>query len=239
MEKDILRDIGLGETESKIYLALLSLGSGQAGEITKMAEINRTNVYDSLERLINKGLVTYVLSGNTKVFQPVNPKRLKELFNEKEEQLDKIIFNLEERFKKCKQSEDAYVFKGKKGVKFCFEEMLKSKSEILTYGAQGKFGEIFPIYRNIWENRRQELKILKKILYNERVRKGKKIEKQKSSKLRFLPEEYDFPSSILIQGNKVITVVWSEQPFAFVVNSEEVAKSNRNFFELLWKIAKK
>jgi sugar-specific transcriptional regulator TrmB len=239
MEKNILKDVGLSETESKVYLALLTLGSAQAGEITKKSELNRTNVYDALDRLSSKGLITYVHSANTKIFEPVNPNRLKELIKEKEKKIDKLIPQLQEKYNKSKQKEDATIYKGKKGVKYVFEEMLKQKEEILTYGAQGKFSNVFPVYRNIWESRRQYYKIKKRIIYNESVKKQKTTENQKFAELKFLPKEYDFPSTILIQGATTITVVWSEQPFAFVVNSENVTKTNKNFFELLWKIARK
>jgi len=83
------------------------------------------------------------------------------------------------------------------------------------------------------------LKIDKRIIYNEIVRKEKLIEKQKYSEIKFLSKEFEFPSTILISGNKTITIAWLEQPFAFVVNSKEVTQSNRNFFELLWKVARK
>jgi len=239
MENEVLRNLGLSETETKVYLALLSLGNAQAGEITSKAEINRTNVYDALERLLSKGLVTYVKSGKIKIFEAVNPSRLKEILKEKEEELDKVFNCLEKRYKESKQKEEVTIYKGKIAVKNALDDLLKEKKEILVYGAQSKFSEIFPVYRNIWESRRQQLKIPKKILYNELVRKEKIKEKQKFSEIKFLSKEYEFSSSVLISGNKTTTIVWLEQPFAFVVNSKEVTQSNKNFFDLLWKIAKK
>ncbi len=239
MDYTVLKEIGLSETECKVYLALLALGSAQAGEITQKAEINRTNVYDALERLINKGLVSFVFKGKKKNFEPSDPTKLKELLKEKETKLEEIIGNLIERYNSRKNIEKATIFKGKTGVKLLLELLLKNVTEIWVYGAQGKFLETFPVYRNIWEGKRVRLKIRKRNLYNESTKKEKLKEKPKFAELRFLPKEYDFPSTVLISGERVATIVWSEQPFAFVVNSEEVAKSNRNFFELLWKIAKK
>lgn len=235
----MLKEIGLSETECKVYSALLTLGSAQAGEITQKAEINRTNVYDALERLINRGLVKYVFSAKKKIFEPVNPQRLKELLTEKQEKLDEILPQLLEKFLAGKPKENSTIFRGKKGVKYIFEELLKEKKEITAYGAQSLFSETFLVFRNIWENKRIRLGIKKRIIYNEKVRPIKIKEKPKLAELKFLPKEYDFPSTVLISGNKTITVVWAEQPIAFLVESEEVAKSNRNFFELLWKIAKK
>ena len=239
MDKDVLRELGLSETETKVYLALLSLGSAQAGEITNKAEINRTNVYDALERLISKGLVTFIYSSNRKIFEPSNPIRLKELLKEKEERLDEIIDGLTKKYKSSKQKEEATIYKGKKGVKSVLELLLKNTNEILVYGAQGKFFETYPVFRNIWESSRERLKIKKRILYNESLKKEKSKEKQKYLELRFLSKEYDFPSTILISGNLTATIVWGEQPIAFLINSPLATKSNRNFFELLWVLAKR
>jgi len=42
----------------------------------------------------------------------------------------------------------------------------------------------------------------------------------------------------MIYEEKVVTIVWSELPFGFMIKSNEVVKSNMNFFEILWKTAK-
>ena len=117
METQILQEIGLSNTEAKVYLALLELGSALAGEITKKSEVNRTNVYDALERLIEKGLVSYVISANRKMFEAVNPERLREMLREKQVKLDSVIKNLQIKYRENKSEEDATIFKGKKGIK--------------------------------------------------------------------------------------------------------------------------
>jgi hypothetical protein len=55
----------------------------------------------------------------------------------------------------------------------------------------------------------------------------------------FTPEDYIFPSTIMIYGDKVATIVWSDHSFGFVVKSKEVARSHMNFFDISWKIAER
>ncbi len=57
--------------------------------------------------------------------------------------------------------------------------------------------------------------------------------------MKFLPEIYDFPSTIMIYGDKVVTIVWLEEPFGFMIKSEEAVKSQKNFFDILWKSGEK
>src|SRR3989344_2207802 len=100
MNTEVLQEFGLSNTEAKIYLALLELGKSKAGAITKKSTVNRTNVYDALERLIKKGLVSYVSENNKKVFGAVGPQRLQEILKDKQERLGKAIEKLKARYNK-------------------------------------------------------------------------------------------------------------------------------------------
>lgn len=233
-----LQELGLSNTESKIYLALLEIGKSGAGEITKKSKVNRTNVYDALERLIEKGIVSYVSENNKRLFEAVNPKRFQEILESKQESLKKTIEELKSKFNKTQKDEDASVFRGKEGIKSIFEDVINEKKDLFAYGAESRFKEMFPFYQKHWNDQRAKLKINVKMIYNEKVKSGKKQEDLKLLDMKFLPETYDFPSMVMIYADKVVTVVWLEEPFAFMIKSKEAVKSNMNFFDLLWKIAK-
>ena len=117
MELKKLEKLGLNSSEAKIYLALLDLREAQAGEISKKTQINRTTVYDSVERLIERGLVTYVIQANKKVFQAVAPEKILEIIKEQEETAKEILPELESRFKASKEKEESVIYKGRKGIK--------------------------------------------------------------------------------------------------------------------------
>ncbi len=236
--QDQLNEFGLSNTEAKVYLALIELGRSQAGAITKTSNVNRTNVYDALERLIEKGLVSYVAENNIRFFEAASPERLKEIIDEKQAKLGNIIKDLKKRYAAGKKDEDATVFRDKKGIKSIFEDVLKEKQELLVYGAESKFKGMFPFYQKHWNDERARLGIRVKMIYNEKVRAEKKKEHLKLIKMKFLPKNYDFPSMVMIYADKVVTVVWTEVPFAFLIKSKEAVKSNINFFKLLWKTAK-
>ena len=68
MKKQALLKIGLTGIEADIYLALLTLGPSLVSKIVEKTGINRTNIYDRLKRLIDKGLVSYVIKNNRKHF---------------------------------------------------------------------------------------------------------------------------------------------------------------------------
>ena len=51
MEKEVLKDMGLGEREAQVYLALLKEKSCNASKLAKVARVNRTTAYLELENL--------------------------------------------------------------------------------------------------------------------------------------------------------------------------------------------
>lgn len=238
MDIQSLQEIGLTKTEAKIYLVLLDLSSALAGEITKKSELNRTIVYYSLEKLIEKGLATYVTEANRKVFKAVNPERLIEMLQEKEKNIQKILPELKARFETIKTESEATIYRGKKGLKSVFEDILRTNKNYIIFGAEGRFKEIFPAYSIHWDKQRVKQKIKVKVIYNEKIRKERKS-KLKLVEMRFVARDLNFPSTTQIYGDKVSIMVWSNPPFAFVIKSKEAVKSYKNFFGLLWNSAKR
>lgn len=239
LKEEVLEDIGLTSNEIKVYMALLELGSSPAGKITKKSQTNRTNVYDALERLMDKGLVTYVIQANRKYFEAVNPRRIIEILKEKEENMEKILPELEQKFSISKEKQEAMLYKGKKGMKSIAEDVLRcGAKETCIFGAEGNFVEIMQHYAWQWHKRRKKLSIRIRIIYNEKLR-GKRHKKMfPLIKMKFISKEYDTPATTWLYGDKVAIIVWSEPIIATVIKSKEVFKSYYNFFNILWKIAK-
>ncbi len=243
--KSALESAGLSGNEIKVYLALLDLGSALAGEITKKSEVNRTNVYDALNRLIERGLVSFVVKANRKHFEAANPERIIKYLDEKElelrgkkEMVASILPELEKRRKLSKEPQEATIYSGRKGLKSVAEEVLKTKKEMLAFGAEGKFIKLFTHYAEQWHRRRGKLKIPVKIIYNEKMRKSKSKADFPLLQMRFNATVQDTPSTTWIFGDKIAVVVWSDQPVVTLIRSKEVAKSYRQFFEVIWKDSK-
>ena len=243
--KLILEEVGLAGNEVKVYLALLDLGSALAGEITKKSGVNRTNVYDALDKLIKKGLGSYVIKANRKYFEAASPERIIKYLDEREEEIKRkrelvnsVLTNLETRRKLSKEPQEATIYSGREGLKSVAEEVLKTKKEMLAFGAEGKFVKLFTHYAEQWHMRRGKLKIPVKIIYNEKIRKTKSKAKFPILQMKFNSTIHDTPSTTWIFWDKVAIIVWSEQPVVTLIRSKEVAKSYKQFFDILWKDSK-
>jgi sugar-specific transcriptional regulator TrmB len=77
--KDILntlRESGLTFFEAKIFLLLTELGSAPVSVIAGRGGFKRTNLYNVLEKLAQKGLVTEHEKGTIRYFQAIEPDSL-------------------------------------------------------------------------------------------------------------------------------------------------------------------
>jgi HTH-type transcriptional regulator, sugar sensing transcriptional regulator len=228
-----LKQAGLTDNEIKLYLALLDLGPSLAGQISRKSGLHRRTVYDTTEMLIKKGLVGYILKNNRRLFQASDPDRILEILKEKQAIIEPTIFSLQERFTKTKEKEETNFYKGKEGLKTIFEDQLNYK-EILILGANPQAYEILKFYFKWYDKERKSKKIKSRIIAND-----KKIKRIPLSDIRYLPEKYSNPVSVNIYGDKTAIILWATDPIAILIKNKEITEGYKNYFELMWKIAKK
>ena len=67
--KEQLIMLGLSEREADAYTALTAFKEATALQIAKLTKEHRTNIYDSLENLMKKGLISYSIKGGVKYYK--------------------------------------------------------------------------------------------------------------------------------------------------------------------------
>mgnify|MGYP001559416004 CR=1 FL=1 len=240
-----LQLIGLSERESRVYIELLGLGSTTTSRLIRKTGIASSKIYDVLEKLIQKGLVTFIIKNNKRNFQATNPEKLINLIKEKEEIIAEILPSLKEKFVKTKEEVRAEIYKGKEGWKSIFEDILREKNDVLFIGFGFKARESLPYYMNHFyeklQNNNQKLKIL--LVYNNETIKLKKVFGiHKNIKVRFLPEKITNLMSIYVYSDKVVIIPITSSietsPELVLIRSKESADSYRQYFEWLWDLAR-
>ena len=236
-EYAILQDLGLTKSESVVYLALLRIRSGLAGDITKKTGIHRRNVYDALERLVEKGLIGYVLQNNRKYFQVKEPERFMEILDNKRIAFEKILPKLKTRYDDAEVKQEVMILKGKNGLKTAFDDQIRVGETIYIYGASEKYASVLKYYSYSHRRKRLEKKINVRIIFDESARAS--IKKMPLAEIKFLPKEYSGVTATVIYGNRVQLFIWAEDPFVMMIESKDVADSYKKFFNILWRTAKK
>ncbi len=243
MNMQLFYSLGLTPNETKVYLTLLDLGTAQAGQITEESGVHRRNVYDSISRLIEKGLISFVIVNNKKLFSPVNPRRFLELIEEKKFALDslksdfsKVIPELDLKTK-IQETHDVRFFKSVEGLKTVFEDIMRTGKDYIGYGPGLQLEKILKHYFNHFVNRRLKEKIKIKLIYDEISRD--KIKKNPLSEIRYIPEEYSSRAALRIYGDKIAILLLSEEePLAIVIKNKAIADGYKKYFEVMWKAAK-
>ncbi len=246
MDTEILRKIGLTENEIKIYLNLLQSGSSTVYEISKKTGIYRVHIYDKLEQLMDKVLVTHVYQGTKKFFQATHPSKIKQYLEDKkktielqENKVNVLLPELEAMTKITKEDTFVEVFKGIEGLKYFLKDVIKIKQEVLITGIDDrKYQEALPIFME------QYFRDLRHYKIKERVITIKKqgiflFDKELSptTNYRFLEEKQFNPTNTFVYGSKVVIVTWGNPVTAVMIKNKDIAETYRNHFEHLWGIA--
>lgn len=228
-----LKDAGLTENEDKVYTSLIELGPTLAGRISRKTGLHRRTIYDITETLIKKGLVSYMLENNRRIFSAVNPQRIIDSLDEKKNTLIPLIDSLKQKFGLTKKKEQTNFYKGKNGLKMIFESQLEY-NEILILGATKEAYKAMPYYFKWFNERRKKKRVRIRVITTD-----KEIRPKILAKTRYLAEKYSQPLVINIYGGNVAMILWGKDPFAVVVQQDEFALGYRKYFEILWKVAKK
>ncbi len=175
MKEVILIEFGLTKNEAKVYSALLTQGPCLAGIISQKTGLHRRTVYDSIEMLIKKGLVGYILKNRRKIFKAANPKRFMEIIKEKEKKLEEIMPEMLLNYEQVKKKEETNFYRGKLGLKTVFEDQIETGEEILILGASPLAHEVLQFYFKWFDEKRKKRKIKTRIIFNQRAKKTPKI----------------------------------------------------------------
>ena len=239
-----LLDIGLTRGESKVYMALLESGSSTVGPIVKKSGIAYSNVYEVLERLINKGLASFIIKNNTKYFQPSSPESLLDYVEKREKEIERqkeIIKDLIPKFRimqKIKPEQEAEIFLGVKGLRTAYTRLLSEhKGEWLFFYIHqeeyAKESDIF--FRNISKIFKTP-RIAVKGICNMEYKKSKFAKTARFMKIKYV--DFPIPGIIDICNDKILMVSWNKKPVAFLIKSQQITDSMREYFNSAWKMAK-
>ena len=224
----------MSKNETIIYLKLIELGSAKAGKIAKETHLDRSATYNALTNLLTKGLISYATIAKIKWFQPVSPRRLLEMLNEKREQLKTILPQLEGTYKETKLKGQVTLYKGYKGVQSVFQDILRHAEENLVFGSEGQLRVRMPHVFEHFVREQQEKNIKSRIL----VREGRRHE-YTTGNYRFVEADVESPVVTNIYDDKIAIIIWTKEPEAVIIENKDAAESYRSYFNVMWKHAKK
>ncbi|MBU0613946.1 hypothetical protein KJ766_01515 [Patescibacteria group bacterium] len=235
--ESILTDLGLSETESKVYLAMLDLGPASVQNIARTSKISRTAAYDLIKTLTKKGLVSSHDRGSRKVFIAEEPDQLKTYFANKVDhykdrfaEFENILPEL--RVLQKTDSTKVRYYENEEGVEALFRD-------IKTIGARELFEitNVDAVYDNVdpkilWKLREtsycKDIKV--KVLHCGELRKpfeGAEFKRIKGSVGLFM-------GTIWIYENRIAFIKFYGKIEVVIMENDVLAQTLRVIFQVAW-----
>lgn len=240
-----LERIGLTDGEIQVYLALIEVGQASTGKITERAKVASSKVYEVLQRLINKGLASYVIKNGVRYYDATPPERLIDYVEEKkdsltksQEEIKKILHEIKARRKKAEDKNETVVYNGYEGPKIALREALeagKKGSELLGFGTdEDPFLVHYPYEMEKHFKEQKRYRVKWKMIFS-----GGFLSPNPLAEVRYLPKGFTTPTRTFVYGDKVAIISFHEPFTTIIIENKEVSESYRKHFYLLWKLAKK
>jgi sugar-specific transcriptional regulator TrmB len=249
MNTKLLEEIGLTQGETKVYLSLIKLGETKTGALAKQASVSSSKVYKILDRLITKGLVGHVTKGKIKYFSAMEPKRVLDYIDEKEKELQekkelvkKMLPELELEQKMSGKKTEATIYEGFKAISNFYlnilDELKKGDEYYVIGAAYGPNDSTTRPFFQKYHTLRAKKGIKVNMLANHETRDNLVSATRTHSEVRLLPNYFVNNMTIVFYKNKAFLFILTKDPVGFLIKNEEVVKSFKTYFNILWNIAK-
>jgi sugar-specific transcriptional regulator TrmB len=237
--KKALIGFGLKENEADVYISALKLGPTPILPIAKETGIRRTTIYEIIESLISKGLVTTELKGFKKLYCAAHPQNLVSIFENKKENLEIIIPELTTIYKAQGSENSIKTYESLVSIKSLYLDILNSyKSGDFCYviGDTDKFIKDDPKFfmKYIEDRAKMDLDIKIIVADSAASRERKKYERNFNCHIKILPKETTLSANFTVTKDIFLTQAVENQQLAITTNNKEIINLQKNLFEMIW-----
>ncbi len=245
--EQLLKDIGLNDIASKIYLFLLDEKKSTILDIARGTKIARTSVYSNIELLKQWELVGQAIDGKKKYIYPESPSNLINVIQIREKLAEQAVKKLLPSFEKDKSENKIKFGYGEEGFKQFANDMINSgEKDILQFisldSLLGYSNKKF--LESHWEQRKKEninIKIL--MPYSDKQKTEKMTNKINNIKylreMRFLPPTVKLEMSFVVFKNKIQFFSPPNEGYMFQFQSDSFKNTMESMFNFLWGISEK
>jgi sugar-specific transcriptional regulator TrmB len=246
----LLESIGLSPGEALVYLALLKCGSKTVTPLAKASGITASKIYPITDRLIEKGMASFIIKNNVKHFSATNPSRIKEFLDRREEELaaqrkriDDILPRLLAQQSMNDPEVRAEVLIGWKGMQTVYDEMIDTLKRgecdyVIGASAGRSYEKAKAFYERVME-RAFHKGIKFKVIGQERIRSHFEEYRGSTGHIERKYIEIAAYAETNIYRDVVLIIIHGENPTVVKIASADAAASYKEYFESLWRVAKK
>lgn len=235
--------LGLSKNEVAVYLSLLALGLSQAGPLVKATGLHRMMVYEALDDLERKGLISLVHKKNIKMFQASDPSVLLE----QTKRLTGLAHMLVPELRHIQKNVDPVEIRtlvGREGYITNLTEVVESaarqKDRLMCIIGGGRdidfydiIGDWYPSYVTLLEKTKVKKHLLAPAPFSKVFKQ--KFAKEKNTELCTLPHGLSSPTYTRITHEMVTIEMLTPSVVIIQIRNKTVARSYLDAFNLLWR----
>ena len=230
--------LGLHKNQRKLYLDVLKHGKSSALDIAKRTSIHRTNVYDTLRELGDKGFILEIVEENKRLFMARNPDKIKSYLAQVSHEVEAIIPHLKEMATPHEEetSESVSMSKGTFALRDALESLLAFQAPIMSEGASIESVELYEDdFLAHFHKKRIEKKILMRHIYNQdAAERISFLNKLKYTEALYLPKRFDATVTTLVCSDTVLLLIFTDPSSVIIIKNKKIADSYAKYFEILW-----
>lgn len=243
--KDVLFDLGLTEKEIKFFVTNYQMGPSPINDIANHAKIERSTAYLIVQKLISKGFLFEDYKQYKKLLTAVEPKTLLRMIAARQRQIGRHELTFKENLPELQAMYQATeirpkvrTFEGKNGLLAIRRDILEKTQEVLLWTNQETESRFFTKeYHQHFIEERIKKKIPIRVLAVDN-KQGASLIKNGPRFLRevqLLPKEIFFSAETYIYGDKVAIIDYNKDIIGIIIESNQIALSQRSIFEMNWK----
>ncbi len=239
----LLEDIGLSPSEANVYLTALSLGPTTVLRISKHSGIKRSTVYDIVESLKNKNLMSIELKGLKQTYVCENPERLDSILESRKRDFSAKLPELMALYKLQGNESSIKYYSGLKAMKQVYLGTLddiKHDDEYLIITNQEKWFALDPdFWMKEYIEVRAKLPCKTRLLSQNSVlaQEHKKFEKNYNEEFRIFKQGVSINIDMVLTPTKLIIVDLSTPLTTLVIENKSIIELQKQMFEILWQNA--
>lgn len=234
----VLNSLGFSSKKSDIFIALLELGEATATEIAKKAKLKRTTVYNILPELIAEGHVKTEKKKKKTVFFVEDVRSLLTPLRLAEESVQRLLPHLQSMHNVLGFKPKVTAYEGEAGaVEFWLKTIDVPPGSVIyeMVGPESFYTKLPKVIADSYVTNRLKRKISIKIIASDSPisRELAQTAHKEMREIKIAPRK-TWDAAMLIFGNKVGFISFSEDFRGVIIESETIAEMQRTTFEMLW-----
>lgn len=237
--RNFLKEIGLSDKESLVYLALLPVDGASVIDLSKSTGINRTTLYPVLEDLKAKNLIIEVKQDKKIRFQAEPPERFETFIQNQKSRLDEQTKILEDVIPEMKgvvrqtgERPIIRVYEGREGILKSLEHYYEgggSKEEYMIYPRDAIKGLFSPAE----QKRAQQSRLGREVHMTSIFTSSEDYPSNNlATRYRIDSEKYPVSCEIGLYADQIHIHILSDNMSAVDIKSKDLAETLRTLFKL-------